>query len=197
MGRSRKQKQRPTRLFSKKQTTLIHAWEHSRSPCYICPALFSSSWASYLLPIHTHSFLMHLCFGSWGCKREKLAVMPCVCARVRADGHMAQSWLDLLPAKGQNWLQRIWQQVKAEQGDPTCFLQPTTVLFLLGSVKTGTWEDSVSKCCAIFRLRVKVWITVSKPWAQSNSMLAWLNSVSCPQHPNYFCAEVVLILDLV
>lgn len=38
--------------------------------------------------------------------------------------------------------------------------------------------------------------TTSKPLAQSNSMMAWLNAVSCPQRPNYFCAEVVLILYL-
>lgn len=35
-------------------------------------------------------FLICLCFESWDCKREKLPVKPCVCARVRADGLVAQ-----------------------------------------------------------------------------------------------------------
>lgn len=82
-----------------------------------------------------------------------------VCARVRADGTWLSPWLDLLPAKGQTWLQRIWQKEERKLVDPTHSLQPTTLVLLLDSGKTGTWEDSVSKCYAIFRLRAKMWIT--------------------------------------
>lgn len=182
-------------------------------PCRICPALFSSSWAGdpvwyQCIPL---PFLIYLCFEWRSCKRDKLPMMPCVCARVRGGGHTLGPWLDLLPAEQQHLSQcficssglnfcdkteckEYGRRRKGEQVDPTHSLQPITLLFLLDSVKIEAWENSVSDYfCNLQTQGQSVNDTASKPWAWSNSMRGWLNSVSCPQHPNLLVQKLSLL----
>lgn len=73
-------------------------------------------------------------------------------------GSWLSPWLDLLPAKGQNWLQRIWQKEERKTG----WSHPlsATNYFVIFVRFCLNWDfRGLCKCYAIFRLRAKVWMT--------------------------------------
>lgn len=111
---------------------------------------------------HYHSS-SYLCSESWDSKGQKLPVMSCVCARVRTDGHVAQPLAGPAASQGTNLI----AENMAKGGKENWLIPPALcnqLLCYFCSVKTGTWEDSVSKCCASFRLRAKM--GTMSPWAE-------------------------------